>query len=117
MAENPPQDPEPNREELEKKMHILNAVRKDDDKVSVKFDLTVNGDYHLIHQYNPQSNRDRVMRNKLSQLNTWLTLTFKHGPPPPDSYSPMVHAGAINDSEHQENLTELVKWLLDPKDN
>ena len=96
-----------------------NIIRKDDKKISFPNgfpNLEKNGDYHIIHAYDPSLTSDRIMRSKINQLNTWLKDTFQSGIPI-EGDNNINKAARIYNSEQKYNMTELINWLLDPSDN
>ena len=57
------------------------------------------------------------MKNKLDQLNTWLSQTFNYPPLPLDGVANVNKAARIHNSAQKQELIDLVNWLLDPRDN
>jgi len=102
-------------------MMILNAVRKDDEKITMNCNLPLvhNGDYHLVHSYAPELKIPRVKQEKLSQLRGWIETTFKvcEQLPLDNECGNLSAAARIYASSSKEDLLELIKWLDDPKDN
>jgi len=86
-------------------------------------DLTENGDYHLVHQYDPVEVARRTKQGKLEQLQTWVFQTFPgeinaegNLNAVPQDYVPMRSTANIYEN-HQQDLISLVNWLNDPLDN
>ena len=86
-------------------------------------DLTENGDYHLVHQYDPVEVARRTKQGKLEQLQTWVFQTFPgeinaEGNLNEVSQDNVSMRSAVNIYEnHQQDLISLVNWLNDPLDN
>ena len=96
-----------------------NIIRKDDKNISFPNgfpNLKKNGDYHIIHAYDPSLTSDRIMRSKINQLNTWLKDTFQHGVPMQGNDN-INKAGKLYMSKEKQNFMDLINWLLDPEDN
>ena len=96
-----------------------NVIKKDDKVISFpngfpSFDR--NGNYHIIHAYHPNLTSDRIMRDKINQLNTWLKNTLPRSIPN-EGNDNINKASKIYNSEQKNNMMELIDWLLDPNDN
>ena len=101
-------------------MNQYNVIRKEDDKIISNLDLSkmkTNGDYYVIHSYDPELNTNRVMKAKLNQLDTWLKHTFNYGDEPPKADDNVNKAFRIWNSENKQDIMDLINWLKDPKDN
>ena len=99
--------------------YFKDYIRKDDDKISFPKgfpDLKVNGNYHIIHRYDNSINKDRILNDKLNQLNMWLKQTFPVELPP-QSENNVYFASKIFNSENKNDFIKIIDWLLDPKDN
>lgn len=96
-----------------------NIIRKDDKEISFPTgfpNLDKNGDYHIIHSYDPSLTSDRIMRAKINQLNTWLKGTFPGGTPN-EGNNNINKAAKLYNSKEKQNFMDLINWLLDPNDN
>lgn len=103
-----------------------NFIRKDGDAITLSngfSNLTANGDYHLVHQYDPVEVAHRAKQRKLEQLQTWVSQTFPgqinaegNLNAVPQDYVSGRSAANIYEN-HQQDLISLVNWLNDPRDN
>ena len=103
-----------------------NFIRKDGDVITLSngfSNLTANGDYHLVHQYDPIEVARRTKRGKLEKLETWVFQTFPgqinaegNLNAVPQDYVSGRSAANIYEN-HQQDLISLVNWLNDPLDN
>ena len=98
------------------------VIRKSDNEVNFingfnLENLVNNGDYHIIHAYDKQLRSSNIMKNKIDQLNLWLSTTFTFGDLPFDGYENINKSARIYNSNQRLELIDLVNWLLDPKDN
>ena len=101
-------------------MNKYSVIRKDNDKISYDLDLTkmkANGDYYVIHSYDPELNANRVMKEKINQLDTWLKHTFNYGDEPPKADDNINKAFQLWNSDNKQNFKDIIDWLMDPKDN
>ena len=103
-----------------------NFIRKDGDVITLSngfSNLTANGDYHLVHQYDPVEIARRTKQGKLEQLQTWVFQTFPRqinyeGNLNEVSQDNVSMRSAVNIYEnHQQDLISLVNWLNDPTPN
>ena len=76
----------------------MSMIRKEGDKISFPSGFPVletNGDYHIIHSEDAQSNKERIQLGKLNVLNMWVDMTF-------DDDTDVLIAEALSD----ENSTD-----------
>ena len=115
-----------------KKKYILNkqkggerhqaVIRKSDNEVNFingfnLENLVTNGDYHIIHAYDEELRSSNIMKNKIDQLNLWLSTTFTFGNLPLEGNENINKSARIYNSNQKQELIDLVNWFLDPKDN
>lgn len=101
-------------------MNQYNVIRKDGDIISTKLDLSkmkVNGDYHVIHSYDPKYVANRVMKEKLQQLDMWVNQTFNCAGEPPVADDNINKAFKLCNSDNKQDFIDIVNWLMDTKDN
>lgn len=75
-----------------------------------------NGDWKMVHCYDPDANASKVKKAKLDQLITWITVTFNYGQPLQGT--DMINkAFSLFNSGVKDDMIALLTWLNDPKDN
>ena len=96
----------------------MNIIRKENENIIIKdtLDLDKNGDYYVIHNADLYEIDNR--NSKLSQLKTWINITFKHGTPPDgndiiNTVADIYNILKTNNKLHQ--LNKLVEWLENGK--
>lgn len=101
--------------------HVKGAVRKDDTKVTFNFSngqLGPNGDYDLVHKYDPEMLGRHTKQQKLNQAIMWVNHTFPCECPPSSNVDPINRFARIfQQVDNLEDLIEALNWLNDPKDN
>ena len=102
-------------------MKISDALRKEGAQVTMNIgDVSnlMNGDYDLVHKYEPEIAALRIKQSKMEQLSTWLNITFPGSVRVPDQSEDTVGSAArIFTSGQKEDFMRLVEWLNDPADN
>jgi len=93
----------------------VNAIRKDDNIISFPNgfpQLSANGDYDIIHRYDPEVRNINKIIGALDEVNTWVTQDFEKYGPPPNADKPINHAYNIYKT-NKEDIIFLIKWLKD----
>ena len=103
-------------------MKISDALRKEGAQVTMNIgDVSnlMNGDYDLVHKYEPEIAALRIKQAKMEQLATWLNNTFpRFGAAPAVASTDIIGSAArIFNSGQKEDFMRLVEWLNDPADN
>ena len=98
-----------------------NIIRKDGNIVTYPEgfpDLSSNGDYHVVHAYDPVVNSDRNKLSKIEILQVWVNQTFPQaGQPPGDLGEHINKTWNLYNSDVKQDFIDLVNWLNDPTDN
>ena len=98
------------------------SINKDGEYITLKIPLNaVNGDYNVIHAYDPKLHEECVKESKRLQLLRWLETTFPMCDqfPQGEEYDkkPIGAAIRIFNSSSKDDLLSLIQWLNDPVDN
>ena len=98
-----------------------NIIRKDGNVVTYPEgfpDLSANGDYHVVHAYDPVVNSDGNKLTKIADLYGWVTQTFPLvGGPPAGEGEFFGKTWNVYNSDVSQDFIDLVNWLNDPTDN
>ena len=102
-----------------------NVMNKSDENISFPNgfpDLKINGDYHIIHEYDKKLQGSQEKQRKLDQVKVWIETTFPGTSGEDDrNYlrNDLTEVGSCYRiyEAHGEDLKKLIDWLNDPKNN